>query len=107
MCKARRGYAQRCSTVWTPLSMALLRQRRDWLPSIKAARCWRAPRTPAPPMAKFQRETLGITEAVQYNSDLVYNNMVLGAKAALADGVPVRYGHRYRLSVHHPLQYVA
>lgn len=48
--------------------------------------------SPALPMAKFQRETLGITEAVQYNSDLVYNNMVLGAKAALADGVPVGMG---------------
>ena len=43
-------------------------------------------------MAKFQRETLGITEAVQYNSNLVYNNMVLGAKAALAGGVPVGMG---------------
>lgn len=48
--------------------------------------------SPALPMAKFQRKTLGITEAVQYNSDLVYNNMVLGAKAALADGVPVGMG---------------
>lgn len=48
--------------------------------------------SPALPMAKFQRETLGISEAVQYNSDLVYNNMILGARAALADGVPVGMG---------------
>ncbi len=63
--------------------------------------------SPALPMAKFQRETLGITEAVQYNSNLVYNNMVLGSQGGVGGRRAGRYGHRYRLSVHHPLQYVA
>lgn len=48
--------------------------------------------SPAMPMARFERETLGISEAVQYNSNVVYNNMVLGSKAALESGVPVGLG---------------
>lgn len=39
--------------------------------------------SPALPMARFDRETLGITEAVQYNSNIVYNNMISGSKTAL------------------------
>lgn len=48
--------------------------------------------SPAMPMARFDLETLGITEVTQYNSNLVYNNMVLGSKAALEHGVPVGLG---------------
>lgn len=48
--------------------------------------------SPAMPMARFERETLGISEAVQYNSNVVYDNMVLGSKAALESGVPVGLG---------------
>lgn len=48
--------------------------------------------SPAMPMARFELETLGITEVTQYNSNLVYNNMVLGSKAALESGVPVGLG---------------
>lgn len=45
--------------------------------------------SPALPMAKFERETLGISEAVQYNSNIVYNNMILGSKTALENGITV------------------
>ncbi len=48
--------------------------------------------SPAMPMARFDLETLGITEVTQYNSNLVYNNMVLGSKSALENGVPVGLG---------------
>lgn len=48
--------------------------------------------SPAMPMARFEMETLGITEAVQYNSNLVYNNMVSGSKTALENGIPVGLG---------------
>lgn len=48
--------------------------------------------SPALPMAKFERETLGITEAVQYNSNIVYNNMITGSKTALANGITVGLG---------------
>ncbi|MDO4378039.1 MAG: amidohydrolase family protein [Erysipelotrichia bacterium] len=48
--------------------------------------------SPALPMAKFPRETLGISEAVQYNSNLVFNNMILGSKTALANNIPVGLG---------------
>lgn len=48
--------------------------------------------SPALPMAKFERETLGITEAVQYNSNIVYNNMIAGSKTALANGITVGLG---------------
>ncbi len=48
--------------------------------------------SPAMPMARFERETLGISEAVQYNSNVVYNNMVLGSKEAIKSGVPVGLG---------------
>lgn len=48
--------------------------------------------SPALPMAKFDMDTLGITEAVQYNSNLVYNNMILGAKTALENGIKVGLG---------------
>ncbi len=48
--------------------------------------------SPALPMAKFERETLGITEAVQYNSNIVYNNMISGSKTALENGITVGLG---------------
>lgn len=48
--------------------------------------------SPAMPMARFKRETLGISEAVQYNSNVVYNNMVSGSKTALENGIPVGLG---------------
>lgn len=48
--------------------------------------------SPALPMAKFPREILGITDVVQYNSNVVFNNMVAGAKAALENGVKVGLG---------------
>lgn len=48
--------------------------------------------SPALPMAKFERETLGITEVVQYNSNVVFNNMIKGAKAALDNGIKVGLG---------------
>lgn len=43
-------------------------------------------------MAKFPREILGITDVVQYNSNVVFNNMVAGTKAALENGVKVGLG---------------
>ena len=48
--------------------------------------------SPALPMAKFERETLGISEAVQYNSNVVFNNMVIGLKTALENGITVGLG---------------
>ena len=48
--------------------------------------------SPAMPMAKFDRATLGITEAVQYNSNIVYNNMIIGSKIALENGITVGLG---------------
>lgn len=48
--------------------------------------------SPALPMAKFERETLGISEAVQYNSNIVYNNMIIGSKTALENGITVGLG---------------
>lgn len=48
--------------------------------------------SPAMPMAKFDRETLGISEAVQYNSNIVYNNMIIGSKTALENGITVGLG---------------
>lgn len=48
--------------------------------------------SPAMPMARFDRATLGISEAVQYNSNVVYNNMVAGSKTALENGIPVGLG---------------
>lgn len=48
--------------------------------------------SPAFPMAKFERATLGISEAVQYNSNLVFNNMVKGTKTALENDIPVGLG---------------
>ena len=48
--------------------------------------------SPAMPMAKFDRATLGITEAVQYNSNIVYNNMIIGSKTALENGITVGLG---------------
>ena len=48
--------------------------------------------SPALPMARFDRETLGITEAVQYNSNIVYNNMITGSKTALENGITVGLG---------------
>ncbi len=48
--------------------------------------------SPALPMAKFEMETLGITEAVQYNSNVVFNNMVAGSKTALENGIKVGLG---------------
>ncbi len=48
--------------------------------------------SPALPMARFARETLGITEAVQYNSNVVYENMVKGSKTALENGITVGLG---------------
>lgn len=44
------------------------------------------------PMAKFKRETLGISEAVQYNSNIVFNNMIIGIKTALENGITVGLG---------------
>lgn len=32
------------------------------------------------------------TEAVQYNSNIVYNNMIAGSKTALANGITVGLG---------------
>lgn len=48
--------------------------------------------SPALPMAKFERETLGITDVVQYNSNVVFNNMIKGAKTALENGIKVGLG---------------
>ena len=48
--------------------------------------------SPAMPMARFDRATLGISEAVQYNSNVVYNNMVAGSKTALENDIPVGLG---------------
>lgn len=48
--------------------------------------------SPAMPMAKFKRETLGISEAVQYNSNIVFNNMIIGSKTALENGITVGLG---------------
>ena len=48
--------------------------------------------SPALPMAKFERKTLGISEAVQYNSNIVYNNMIIGSKTALENGITVGLG---------------
>ena len=48
--------------------------------------------SPALPMAKFERETLGITEVVQYNSNVVFNNMIKGAKTALENVIKVGLG---------------
>lgn len=48
--------------------------------------------SPALPMAKFERETLGISEAVQFNSNVVYNNMIIGSKTALENGITVGLG---------------
>ena len=47
---------------------------------------------PAMPMAKFKRETLGISETVQYNSNIVFNNMIIGTKTALENGITVGLG---------------
>ena len=41
---------------------------------------------------KVPREILGITDVVQYNSNVVFNNMVAGTKAALENGVKVGLG---------------
>ncbi|WP_177917931.1 amidohydrolase family protein [uncultured Eubacterium sp.] len=48
--------------------------------------------SPALPMARFERKTLGISEAVQYNSNIVYNNMINGSKTALENGITVGLG---------------
>lgn len=48
--------------------------------------------SPALPMAVFDRELLGITEVVQYNSNVVLNNMITGAKTALENGIKVGLG---------------
>ena len=48
--------------------------------------------SPAMPMAKFKRETLGISEAVQYNSNIVFNNMIIATKTALENGITVGLG---------------
>lgn len=48
--------------------------------------------SPALPMAKFKRETLGITEAVQFNSNIVYSNMISGSKTALENNIAVGLG---------------
>ena len=48
--------------------------------------------SPALPMAKFKRETLGITEAVQFNSNIVYSNMIIGSKTALENNIAVGLG---------------
>ncbi len=44
------------------------------------------------PMAKFKRQTLGISETVQYNSNIVFNNMIIGTKTALENGITVGLG---------------
>lgn len=48
--------------------------------------------SPALPMAVFKRETLGISDAVQYNSNVVLNNMITGTKTALENGIKVGLG---------------
>ncbi len=48
--------------------------------------------SPAVPMAKFDMELLGIDETVQYNSNVVYENMISGVKTALENGIPVGLG---------------
>lgn len=48
--------------------------------------------SPAMVMAKFEREVLGISEAVQYNSNVVMNSMIEGAKSALKNGIAVGLG---------------
>lgn len=48
--------------------------------------------SPALPMAVFKRETLGITDVVQYNSNVVLNNMITGTKTALENGIKVGLG---------------
>lgn len=48
--------------------------------------------SPAMHMAKFKRETLGVSEAVQYNSNIVFNNMIIGTKTALENGITVGLG---------------
>ncbi len=63
--------------------------------------------SPALPMAKFPREILGITDVVQYNSNVVFNNMVAGTKAALENGVKVGLGTDTGCPLHNTLQYVA
>ncbi len=48
--------------------------------------------SPAFPMARFPRDLLGISETVQFNSDVVLRGMVEGAKQALEAGIPVGLG---------------
>lgn len=48
--------------------------------------------SPALPMAVFDRELLGITDVVQYNSNVVLNNMITGTKTALENGIKVGLG---------------
>ena len=48
--------------------------------------------SPAFPMAKFPRDLLGISETVQFNSDVVLRGMIEGAKQALAAGIPIGLG---------------
>ena len=48
--------------------------------------------SPAFPLAKFDRAILGVSEEVQYNSGVVLNGMIEGAKQALAAGIPVGLG---------------
>lgn len=92
MCKVRRGYAQRVLNGVDSIEHGSTLSETELAAFHKSGAVLVCTLSPALPMAKFQRETLGITEAVQYNSNLVYNNMILGARAALADGVPVGLG---------------
>lgn len=48
--------------------------------------------SPAIPMAKFEKETLGIDDVVQYNSQVLLENMIKGTKAALENGITVGLG---------------
>ncbi len=48
--------------------------------------------SPAFPMAKFPRDLLGISETVQFNSEVVLRGMIEGAKQALKAGIPVGLG---------------
>ena len=48
--------------------------------------------SPAFPLARFDRAVTGISEMVQYNSEVVLDGCIEGAKAALQNGIPVGLG---------------
>ena len=48
--------------------------------------------SPALPIAKFSRDVTGVSEMVQYNSNVVLDGIIEGTKNALENGIPVGLG---------------